>query len=55
MFDHETAEKLRTMLGSIQESVFDDSEIPEAATERLITLVSTKGFRLVDDLEGVVR
>jgi hypothetical protein len=29
--------------------------MPEEAQEKLITLISTQGFRLVDELQGAIR
>ena len=48
--DHETAERIREMLSHIQKIVLDG-----AGTERIIKEISNIGFRLVDNLEGVIR
>lgn len=53
--DHTTAERLRDMLASCQMKVYLASDIPDAVKERIVNEISAEGFRLVDELEGVVR
>jgi len=55
MIDSETADKLRAALSMIQVAIYSESEVPEQTQEKLLSLISVKGFQLVDELEGVVR
>lgn len=55
MIDEETADKLRALLGDLQAAVCNESGMPEEAQEKLVTLISTQGFRLVDELQGAIR
>ena len=55
MIDHETAERLRALLSDLQIAIYNESGVAEQAQEKLATLISTEGFQLVDELQGVVR
>lgn len=55
MLDHATAERLRDMLASCQMSVFLSTDVPETAKERIVNDISTIGFGVIDELEGVTR
>jgi hypothetical protein len=50
---HATAEKLRQMLADVQEQCI--SVAPTSASELLVQFISARGFRLIDDMEGVIR
>ena len=50
---HATAQKLRQMLGDVQEQCI--SVAPTSASELLVQFISARGFRLIDDMEGVIR
>lgn len=52
---HDTAERLRDMLSSCQMKVYLATDVPDAAKERIVNEISETGFRLIDELEGVVR
>lgn len=52
---HEVAERLRSMMGAIQVDILNDSNIPVDTATRLIEKISSDGFYLVDQLEGVIR
>jgi hypothetical protein len=51
---HATAEKLRQMLGDIQRESMRSIADTVIAFD-MVEYISTRGFRLVDDLEGVIR
>jgi hypothetical protein len=53
--DNHAADKLRELLGNLQLAIYTESDVPEPTQEKLIALISTEGFRLVDELEGVIR
>lgn len=54
--DRASAERLRAMLGELQRAVlFDGLVAEEAAQNELVRRISEQGFRLIDDLAGVVR
>ena len=55
MIDNETAERLRALLSELQAAILTESGVPERLREKLVVLISTAGFHLVDELEGVVR
>jgi hypothetical protein len=55
MLDHTTAEEIRDMLSEIQMTILEDGGIATESRNKLVHYISAKGFRLVDDLEGVVR
>jgi hypothetical protein len=55
MIDSETAERLRALLSDLQVAIYNERGMAEQAQEKLATLISTRGFPLVDELEGVVR
>jgi hypothetical protein len=55
MIDSETADKLRVLLSNIQVAIYNETDVPERAQEKLLSLISAEGFQLVDELEGVVR
>jgi hypothetical protein len=55
MIDKETADRLRALLGDLRLAVCNESGVPEEAQEKLVTSISTQGFRLVDELQGAVR
>ncbi|MEA2790961.1 MAG: hypothetical protein QOG73_3367 [Acetobacteraceae bacterium] len=55
MMDDETADRLRALLGDLQAAVYNESGVPEEVQEKLVTLISARGFRLVDELQGAVR
>jgi hypothetical protein len=55
MIDHETAERFRALLSELQVAILTESGVPERLQEKLVVLISTEGFHLVDELEGVVR
>ena len=55
MITHAEAERLREMLGNLQFSIIGAGDITNATRERLVNLIGEHGFRLVDELEGVVR
>lgn len=55
MIDHTTAERLRDMLASCQMTVYLASDVPDDAKERIVNEISANGFRVIDELEGVVR
>jgi hypothetical protein len=55
MLDDETAERLRALLSDVQAAVYSESAIPEHVQEKLIELISTDGFGLLDELQGVIR
>jgi hypothetical protein len=43
------------MLSEIQMTILEDGGIATESRNKLVHYISAKGFRLVDDLEGVVR
>ena len=56
------ADRLRAMLGDIQERclvgtglLVEPPGTPRLTGEALVEFISERGFRLVDDLEGVIR
>jgi hypothetical protein len=55
MIDNETAERLRALLSELQAAILRESGVPARSQEKLVELISTEGFYLVDQLEGVVR
>lgn len=55
MIDSETADRLRALLSDLQVAIYNESELPEPWQEKLLGLISTEGFQLVDELEGVIR
>ena len=55
MITHAEAERLRTMLSEIQLAVLEDMDVPPELAAPIVRLLSERGFRLVDELEGVVR
>jgi hypothetical protein len=55
MLDDKAAERLRTLLSDVQTAVYNESAIPEPLREKLVILISEKGFGLVDELQGVIR
>jgi hypothetical protein len=55
MIDNETADKLRTLLSDLQVAIYNETELPEPWQEKLLSMISTQGFQLVDQLEGVIR
>lgn len=52
---HAIAEILRLALSKIQSDVLAADDIPEMTKFRLIAEISDGAFRLVDELEGVIR
>jgi hypothetical protein len=50
-----TAQKLRQMLADVQQKCLDCSIAGTQPVEELIEFISSRGFRLIDDLEGVIR
>lgn len=55
MIDDQTADRIRALLSELQAAVFTERDVPEQAQEKLVALISTKGFGLVDELQGAVR
>ncbi len=55
MIDRETADRLRAVLSNLQVAIYNESDVPEPAQEKLLDLISAEGFQLIDELEGVVR
>jgi hypothetical protein len=55
MIDHDAAEKLRTMLSDIQLKVISQPDAESGHSMELVAYISQVGFRLVDEMEGVVR
>jgi hypothetical protein len=55
MIDNEAAERLRELLSNLQVTIYNESGVSEQSQEKLVNLISTRGFQLVDELEGVVR
>jgi hypothetical protein len=55
MIDNDTAARLRALLSDLQTAIYNESGVDEPAQEKLATLISTEGFQLVDELEGIVR
>jgi hypothetical protein len=55
MIDHETAERIRDLLSDLQLAIYTDAGVPEKTQEKLVMLISTEGFSLVDELENVIR
>ena len=55
MIDNETAERLRALLSELQFAILTERGVPERLQEKLVVLISTEGFHLIDELEGVVR
>jgi hypothetical protein len=53
--DNQTAARLRALLSDLQNAIYNDSGVSEQSQEKLVTLISTEGFQLVDELEGAVR
>jgi hypothetical protein len=52
---HDAATRLRVMLSELQLEVIESSDIGADAISRLVQKISNEGFRMVDELEGVVR
>lgn len=52
---HETAQRLRHAFSRIQSDIYAADDIPETTKWRMIEGISADAFRLVDDLEGVIR
>ena len=50
---HATAQKLRQMLGDIQLRCM--KRIPDPDGHEIVIFISERGFRLVDEMEGVIR
>ena len=55
MIDHDAAEKLRTMLSDIQQKAMSHPDAELGHSLELVDYISQVGFRLVDEMEGVVR
>jgi hypothetical protein len=55
MIDHDAAEKLRTMLSDIQLKVMSHPDVESDHSMELVDYISQVGFRLVDEMEGVMR
>jgi hypothetical protein len=55
MIDHDAAEKLRTMLSDIQLKVMSHPDVESGHSMELVDYISQVGFRLVDEMEGVMR
>jgi hypothetical protein len=55
MIDHDAAEKLRTLLSDIQLKAMSHADAESGHSQELVEYISHVGFRLVDEMEGVVR
>ena len=55
MIDHDAAEKLRMMLSDIQQKTMSHADAEPGHSLELVDYISQVGFRLVDEMEGVVR
>ena len=55
MIDHDAAEKLRMMLSDIQQKAMSRADAEPGHSLELVEYISHVGFRLVDEMEGVVR
>jgi hypothetical protein len=56
MIDHDAAEKLRIMLSDIQQKAMSHAaDVEPGHSLELVDYISQVGFRLVDEMEGVVR
>jgi hypothetical protein len=55
MIDHEAAEKLRMMLSEIQQKAMSHADAEPGHSLELVNYISQVGFRLVDEMEGVMR
>ena len=55
MIDHDAAEKLRTMLSDIHQKAMSHPDVGPGRSMELVAYISQVGFRLVDEMEGVVR
>lgn len=53
--DHTSAERLREAFGDVQNMIIGLDRVPEETKLSLIIYISNRGFRLVDELEGVIR
>jgi hypothetical protein len=53
--DQGIADRLREMLSSFQLKVFCAEDVPEETRARIVNEISAEGFRVIDELEGVVR
>jgi hypothetical protein len=55
MVDHDAAEKLRIMLSDIQQKAMSHADVAPSHSLELVDYISQVGFRLVDEMEGVMR
>jgi hypothetical protein len=55
MIDHDAAEMLRTMLSDIQQKAMSHADAEPRHSLELVDYISQVGFRLVDEMEGVMR
>jgi hypothetical protein len=55
MIDHDAAERLRMMLSDIQQKAMSHTDAEPSHSLELVDYISQVGFRLVDEMEGVVR
>jgi hypothetical protein len=55
MIDHDAAEKLRTMLSDLQQKAMTNAGVEPGHSLELVDYISQVGFRLVDEMEGVMR
>lgn len=52
---HAIADIMRRTLSKVQADILAADDIPEMTKFRLIAKISDEDFRLIDELEGVVR
>jgi hypothetical protein len=55
MIDHDAAEKLRTTLSDTQLKAMSQPDAESGHSMELVEYISQAGFRLVDEMVGVVR
>jgi hypothetical protein len=55
VIDHDAAEKIRTMLSDIQQKALSHADVEPRHSMELVEYISQVGFRLVDEMEGVMR
>ena len=55
MIDHDAAEKLRIMLSDLQRKTMSRADAEPDHSLELVNYISQVGFRLVDEMDGVVR
>jgi hypothetical protein len=55
MIDHAAAEKLRSLLSDLQLKAMSHADAEPGNSLELVDYISQVGFRLVDEMEGVMR